>query len=199
MKNKLKTKIQLGWVLFITTSLLNITAAQSRSNSASNANVSATTSSFAPPANPKYAKDVSSIDNIIAALYNVICGAPGEPRDWERFKYLFGKDAKLIPTGKIEGGNYIYRTMTPDEYITMFSTRIKTGFFEKELKRETVSFGTVYHAFSTYETRETENGPSTNRGINSIQLFKDQDRFYIVNIFWCAESMGFTLPASALK
>ena len=151
------------------------------------------------PPNTKYAKDVSSVDNIIAALYNVICGAPGEPRDWERFKYLFGKDAKLIPTGKIEGGNFIYRTMTPEEYITMFSTRIKTGFFEKELKRETVSFGTVYHAFSTYETRETENGPSTNRGINSIQLFKDQDRFYIVNIFWCAESMGFTLPASALK
>lgn len=147
----------------------------------------------------KYAKDVSSLDNIIAALYNVICGAPGEARDWERFKYLFGKDAKLIPTGKNPNGGYQYRTMTPEEYVTMFSTRIKTGFFEKELKRETVSFGTVVHAFSTYETRETENGPSTNRGINSIQLFKDQDRYYIVNIFWCAESMGFTLPASALK
>lgn len=178
--------------LFAASLFLNTATAQTN-------NPSATTASFAPPANPKYTKDVSSVDNIIAALYNVICGAPGEPRDWERFKYLFGKDAKLIPTGKIEGGNLIYRTMTPDEYITMFSTRIKTGFFEKELKRETVSFGTVYHAFSTYETRETENGPSTNRGINSIQLFKDQDRFYIVNIFWCAESMGFTLPASALK
>ncbi|WP_071790299.1 hypothetical protein [Sediminibacterium sp. C3] len=178
--------------LFAASLFLNTATAQT-------ANASATSANFAPPANPKYAKDVSSVDNIIAALYNVICGAPGEPRNWERFKYLFGKDAKLIPTGKIEGGNLIYRTMTPDEYITMFSSRIKTGFFEKELKRETVSFGTVYHAFSTYETRETENGPSTNRGINSIQLFKDQDRFYIVNIFWCAESMGFTLPASALK
>jgi len=178
--------------LFAASLFLNTATAQT-------ANASATSANFAPPANTKYAKDVSSVDNIIAALYNVICGAPGEPRNWERFKYLFGKDAKLIPTGKTEGGNFIYRTMTPEEYITMFSSRIKTGFFEKELKRETVSFGTVYHAFSTYETRETENGPSTNRGINSIQLFKDQDRFYIVNIFWCAESMGFTLPASALK
>lgn len=163
------------------------------------AQMPATAAEKAAKANHKYAKDVSSVDNIIAALYNVICGAPGEPRDWERFKYLFGKDAKLIPTGKVAEGGYVYRTMTPEEYITMFSTRIKTGFFEKELKRETVSFGTVYHAFSTYETRETANGPSTNRGINSIQLFKDQDRFYIVNVFWCAESMGFTLPASALK
>ena len=163
------------------------------------AQMPATAAEKAAKANHKYAKDVSSVDNIIAALYNVICDAPGEPRDWERFKYLFGNDAKLIPTGKVADGGYIYRTMTPEEYITMFSTRIKTGFFEKELKRETVSFGTVYHAFSTYETRETQNGPSTNRGINSIQLFKDQDRFYIVNVFWCAESMGFNLPASALK
>ncbi|HQS25085.1 MAG: hypothetical protein B7Y11_12995 [Sphingobacteriia bacterium 24-36-13] len=163
------------------------------------AQMPATAAEKAAKANHKYAKDVSSENNIIAALYNVICGAPGESRDWERFKYLFGNDAKLIPTGKVADGGYIYRTMTPEEYVTMFSTRIKTGFFEKELKRETVSFGTVVHAFSTYETRETENGPSTNRGINSIQLFKDQDRYYIVNIFWCAESMGFTLPASALK
>ncbi len=163
------------------------------------AQMPATAAEKAAKANHKYAKDVSSENNIIAALYNVICGAPGEARDWERFKYLFGKDAKLIPTGKNPNEGYQYRTMTPEEYITMFSTRIKTGFFEKELKRETVSFGTVVHAFSTYETRETENGPSTNRGINSIQLFKDQDRFYIVNVFWCAESMGFTLPASALK
>jgi hypothetical protein len=93
--------------------------------------------------NAKYVNDVITENNIIAALYNVICGAPGEARDWERFKYLFGKDAKLIPTGKNPNGGYQYRTMTPEEYITMFSTRIKTGFFEKELKRETVSFGTV--------------------------------------------------------
>lgn len=163
------------------------------------AQMPATAAEKAAKASHKYAKDVSSENNIIAALYNVICGAPGEPRDWERFKYLFGNDAKLIPTSKVAEAGYVYRTMTPEEYVTMFSTRIKTGFFEKELKRETVSFGTVVHAFSTYETRETENGPSTNRGINSIQLFKDQNRFYIVNVFWCAESMGFTLPASALK
>jgi len=53
--------------------------------------------------------------------------------------------------------------------------------------------------FSTYETRETKNGPITNRGINSIQLFNDQNRYYIMNVFWCAESLGFTLPPASLK
>ena len=73
------------------------------------------------------------------------------------------------------------------------------GWFEKELKYEVLSFGTVAQVFSTYETRETKNGPITNKGINSIQLFYDQNRYYIVNVFWCAESLGFTLPAASLK
>ncbi|MEY3619948.1 MAG: hypothetical protein RLZZ391_314 [Bacteroidota bacterium] len=149
--------------------------------------------------NPAYAKDVSSESNIIAALYDVISGEAGEARNWERFKYLFGKDALLIPTTKSPTGVISYRTMTPDDYITMFSSRIKTGFFEKELKHVRNSYGTIANIFSTYETRETKNGPITNRGINSVQLFYDQNRYYIVNVFWCAESMGFALPSAYLK
>jgi len=149
--------------------------------------------------NGQYTKDVSSETAIISALYEVISGEPGEARNWERFKYLFAKDAFLIPTNKSNTGVYGYRKMTPDDYINFFSTRIKTGFFEKELKHELVSFGTIAHVFSTYETKETKNGPITNRGINSIQLFYDQNRYYIMNVFWCAESLGFTLPPASLK
>jgi hypothetical protein len=149
--------------------------------------------------NDKYTKDVSTEKAIISALYDVISGDPGEARDWERFKYLFAKDAFLIPTNKSTAGVFGYRKMTPDEYINFFSTRIKTGFFEKELKHEVVSFGTIAHVFSTYETKETKNGPITNRGINSIQLFYDQNRYYIMNVFWCAESLGFNLPADKVK
>ncbi len=149
--------------------------------------------------NAKYNKDVSSESAIITALYEVISGESGEARDWDRFKNLFVKDGLLIPTTKSATGVFGYRTMTPDDYITMFSTRIKTGFFEKELKHELVSYGTIAHVFSTYETRETKNGPVTNRGVNSIQLFFDQNRYYIVNVLWCAESMGFTLPAARLQ
>jgi hypothetical protein len=149
--------------------------------------------------NTKYAKDVSSESNIIAALYDVISGEAVDARNWERFKYLFVKEALLIPTNKSATGVFGYRTMTPDDYITMFSSRVKTGFFENELKHEVNSYGTIAHVFSTYETRETKNGPITNRGINSIQLFYDQNRYYIVNVLWCAESMGFTLPSAHLK
>jgi hypothetical protein len=161
--------------------------------------MSSLTFAQAPTTSVNYTKDVSSEAAIISALYEVISGEPGAPRDWERFKYLFAKDAFLIPTNKSTEGVFGYRKMTPEDYINFFSTRIKTGFFEKELKHELVSFGTIAHVFSTYETKETKNGPITNRGINSIQLFNDQNRYYIMNVFWCAESLGFTLPPASLK
>lgn len=146
-----------------------------------------------------YSADVKSVDSIIKALYEVISGDPGAQRDWNRFKNLFTADAKLIPTSKITDRKFTYAARTPDEYINLFSSRIKTGFFERELNRTTESFGTITHAFSTYETRETKDGPPTNRGINSIQIFYDGTRYYVVNIYWCAESLGFTLPEKYLE
>lgn len=146
-----------------------------------------------------YSSDVKSVDAIMHALYDVISGEPGAPRDWDRFRFLFKPDAKLIPSRKDDKGNFELRTLAPEEYVQMFSTRISTGFFERELSRKEDAFGTVVHVFSTYETKEKKDGPITNRGINSIQLFKDKDRYYIVNIFWCAESLGFPLPDKYLK
>jgi hypothetical protein len=146
-----------------------------------------------------YSKDVKSVDAIIAALYDVITGEPNSPRDWERFKYLFKPEARLIPTRKDDKGELTIKALSPEEYVQLFQSRIPTGFFERELSRKVESYGTVTHAFSTYETKEKKDGQVTNRGINSIQLFKDKDRYYIITIFWCAESMGFTLPDKYLQ
>lgn len=142
-----------------------------------------------------YAADVQSVDAIVNALYEVISGEAGQARDWARFQYLFAADARLIPTRKNTEGKLYPQAITPSEYVALFQARIPTGFFERELGRKTETYGTVTHLFSTYETREKKDGPITNRGINSIQLFHDGQRYSIVSIFWCAESMGFPLPA----
>ncbi len=146
-----------------------------------------------------YSLDTRSIESTVHALYEVISGEPGSARDWDRFKNLFKPEARLIPTRKDDQGNFTIKAMTPDEYVQLFSSRISTGFFERELSRKVEEYGSVVHVFSTYETKEKKDGPVTNRGINSIQLFKDKDRYYLVNIFWCAESMGFPVPDKYLK
>jgi hypothetical protein len=141
-----------------------------------------------------YTQDVQSVDNIMAALYNVISGEAGESRDWNRFKNLFTGDARLIPTSKTKEGKISYAYLSPADYVQLFQSRIATGFFEKELHRLSDEYGTIVQVFSTYETRESKNGPVTNRGINSIQLLKTHDRYYIMNIFWCGENTGFMVP-----
>lgn len=146
-----------------------------------------------------YVNDTKTVASTIAVLYEVISGGPGIERDWNRFKNLFKPEGRLIPTRKDDQGSLIIKALTPDEYIELFKSRVPVGFFEREISRKTEEFGTVVHVFSTYETRDKKEGQVTNRGINSIQLFKDNNRYYIVTIFWCAESMGFELPEKYLS
>ncbi|MEI9918095.1 MAG: hypothetical protein WDO14_04755 [Bacteroidota bacterium] len=146
-----------------------------------------------------YSKDVESVDAIVAALYDVISGDPGAPRDWDRFRNLFKPEAKLMPSRKNPQGELTLASLSPEDYVQMFTTRITTGFYERELHRVAEQYGTVTHVFSTYETKEKKDGPVTNRGVNSIQLFFDGKRFYVVNVFWCAESLGFPLPDKYVK
>ena len=146
-----------------------------------------------------YSKDVATVDATIAALYEVISGDPGAPRDWDRFRNLFKPESRLMPTRKSKDGELTLAALSPEDYVQMFTSRIATGFFERELHKVTEQYGTVTHVFSTYETREKKEGPVTNRGINSIQLFNEGKRFYVTNIFWCAESMGFPLPDKYLS
>jgi hypothetical protein len=146
-----------------------------------------------------YTQDVKSTENIIAELYDVISGDAGSSRDWDRFKNLFSVDGKLIPTFKDKEGKTGYRVMAPSDYAQMFTTRVTTGFYERELHHVTESFGTIVHVFSTYETLDKKDGAVTNRGINSIQLLKSSDRYYIMNVFWSAETSETQLPDKYLK
>jgi hypothetical protein len=60
-------------------------------------------------------------------------------------------------------------------------------------------FGSIAHVFSTYESRHTaqDSVPFTH-GINSIQLFFDGTRWWVVTVFWDAERPGLTIPREYL-
>lgn len=147
-----------------------------------------------------YQKDAESIESIMTALTEVISGPAHEERDWERFNFLFSENAKLIPTQKSETGDVSYNYWTPQEYVEMYKkNRGGTAFYEQELYRVTESFGNIAHCFSTYAVRKSENGAIQRRGINSIQLLKGKDRWYIMNVFWSNESEEDTLPQKYLN
>ena len=147
-----------------------------------------------PKANPN---DVSTIEAIITAVYDVISGPAGEKRDWERMRSLFIPEAVLMPSGQNPKTKEVgYRYWSLDEYIEKAGTSLeKDGFFEVEVARKVEQYGTIAHVFSTYESRRNQNDEKPfARGINSIQLLKGKDRWYVVSIFWMGETPDFPIP-----
>jgi hypothetical protein len=151
-----------------------------------------------PPAAPA---DVQSVDGIVAALYDVISGAAGKPRDWDRMRSLFAPEGRLMAVGARPEGSYVLRAMSVDDYISRNSKAFATmGFFEKEAARTSETFGQIVHVFSTYESRHAPGDAKPfQRGVNSIQLYHDGKRWWIVNVLWRAEDERLPLPERYLK
>ena len=143
----------------------------------------------------QYKKDVSSIDSIINALYEVISGEKGEERDWDREKNLFHPEARLIVVKK-EDNHLETRIMSSNEFIQYAKPFIdRTGFYEYEIVRNVEEFGHVAHVWSTFESKYSkEDEKPYTRGINSIQLLNDQKRWWVMNIYWSKETDEFPLP-----
>jgi len=158
--------------------------------------------------------DVESIDAIIAAAYDVISGPAGKKRDWERERSLFISGARLISTAVDAGRNDVDlatgrvrptgglapQVLDVEAYIARVEPLFeKKGFYEKEIARRIEQFGQIAHVWSTYESRhDPKDLEPFMRGINSIQLFNDGRRWWILSIYWQHENRRHPIPEKYL-
>ena len=153
-----------------------------------------------PPPRPAHPEDVASPEAIVAAVYDVISGPAGKPRDWDRFRSLFAEGARLIPTGPRPSGGFGPRVLDPEAYVERTTPIFeKTPFYEKEIARRTERFGHIAHVFSTYEARHEPKEAPFLRGINSFQLFFDGTRWWVLTVFWEPESDTVKIPPEYLR
>jgi hypothetical protein len=151
-----------------------------------------------PPAQPAPAPTpthLKSIDSILTALYAVISGPAGD-RDWPRFRSLFAKGARLTSVTK-NSADHPARLLGAEEYATLAGGYFKThAFYENAIVNKVDRFGNIAQVFSSYESRNAPNEKPFARGINSIQLFYDQNRWYVLSILWDEETPTNPLPAN---
>jgi len=143
-------------------------------------------------------EDVASPDAIIKAMYETISGPAGK-RNWYRERSLFIEGAQLIPIGNRvhkEGG---FQMLSLEEWIEDAGAFLaENDFYEKEIMRKMHQYGNLVQAFSTYEARERLDGQPFAKGINSIQLLRKDDRWWIVTVMWDNETRDNPIPEEFL-
>lgn len=138
--------------------------------------------------------DTKSIDAIVKAIYESITFPEGEEPNLERFRHLFAPHASFIritPEGMIK--------TEVEGFISSFKERIKSGklksFTESEISRRTNVYAHIAQVFSVYEKIMNPHDQSNPvRGINSLQLYHDGERWWISSITWEDEQSNNLIP-----
>ena len=146
--------------------------------------------------------DGSSVDRIIAALYESVSHGPEYEPNWKRMRSLFLPVGRLIPPKR--PGTEAFTVLDLDGFQDFFTKgteaakqRGQSGaFFENEVARTLDCFGNVCEAFSTYASRRAPSDPQPfARGINSIQLVNNGQRWWIASVTWDTERTDNSIPA----
>ena len=136
-----------------------------------------------------YEKDVASIDAILYAVYDVISGPAGS-RDWDRLRFLMHPAARMLRG--LPAGTPATRFPTPglavfttEQFIEYATERVKTeDFYEYETGREVFQFNRLAHVLSAYASTHALDQMPFAGGINSIQLWHEGGRWWVLAILW---------------
>ena len=126
---------------------------------------------------------MDDLDSVIAEMYDQVCFEKGQRPDWKRQAEIFAPGARMVrinDSGVFEFDQESYRV----NFEAMIDSGEMPSFWEGELWRETRQFGDMAHVLSAYETRRSRGGEVMNRGVNSIQLFRRDGRWWISAMIW---------------
>lgn len=159
----------------------------------------------ARPPQPPPPPEAASVDAIVQALYDSVTHPPNREPDWSRLRAIFLPAGRLIPPQRPTGE---FAVLGPEDFISRVSSGIAArrneggkdrGFAEREISRKTDCFGNICQVFSTYEGRYAPGDAAPFvRGINAIQLVRDGNRWWVVNVLWDQESPEKPIPPGYL-
>jgi hypothetical protein len=134
---------------------------------------------------PALESDVSTLDAILHASYDVLSGPAGQARDWDRYRTLFIDGARLLVVVAVAGEKPHVRQLTLEDYIRRVEPIFAIeNFWERETSRQTEIIGRIAHVLSRYESLRDPNGAPFEHGANSMQLFYDDSRWWVVSVMW---------------
>lgn len=155
----------------------------------------ATTAAFVAPATAQ--DETAAIEATIDAVYAVISGPVGEPRDFDAMRNLFLEGASMGSVGAGPDGNGRGRVITLDDYIERSGPwLVENGFTERATRTEIDQWGEIAYARSAYEGVNGVTGEVFLIGVNFITLFKVEGEWKVASILWRTQTEDWPVEAA---
>jgi len=133
----------------------------------------------------KFGDDVGTLDGIIKAYYDVVSVKKGEKVSYERDSLLHIPGVRIGSAGIDAKGSPVLHYTTLKEYHRESDAYMeRNGFYERETARQVHNIRNIYQVWSSYESRYTADGKVIAQGVNSIELYYDGKRFWILGWFY---------------
>jgi len=144
--------------------------------------------------------DVSSIDGMIKAYYEVVSGPAEKDREWGRDATLYVPAIHFNIFSADKQGKTTVRSLSHQEFANESEAAMKgKAFYEYEIHRIEHRAGNVAHILCTAEQRFAPDGPVQGHSVDSLELYWDGARWWIVNAnIWEVEKNGKPLPPEFL-
>jgi hypothetical protein len=142
-------------------------------------------------------EDVGSVEGVLKAFYEVTNIAPGAPRQWARDRTLYVPWIRFVALGSGATGPKV-TVWTHDQFVAASDPLFEKGFVEREIHRVTRPFGNMVHVDSTYETLTGKDAPVRGRGVNSLDLYFDGQRWWVASVVWQSEDAAHPIPPELL-
>jgi hypothetical protein len=138
--------------------------------------------SSAPVSRPTI--DDPAIAQVMNHLYAVISFEEGEEPDWQGLKDVFSKHARITRVTH-EGTDHLEPTSFFEMTRNLVDLGAYTSFYEFEVARRVERFGEIAQVWSVYETRRNRGArEALGRGVNSIQLVRENDSWRVLGLLW---------------
>lgn len=136
-----------------------------------------------------------AVGKTIEQFYSLLSFSDTLSTKLDSLESLFTSDGRLV-------ANFGKKPLvfTVEEYVAGLRNSIRSGQLysstERELARQVDVFGKIAHVLSTYElTMVGKDGTIVRRGLNSIQLLKQDNKWLIYSLIWDREGNDLTLPS----
>lgn len=148
---------------------------------------------------PAFAAAADSPTAVVAALWQGLSHAPGVAADVARLETLFRSDA-IVAGGSYRQDRPSFSSMKAAEFIAAQRTPRPTGFHECEIMREVRRYDRFASVYSVVESRRDPAAPKADfTGVNSIQLYRGEDGWKIVSLYYHVEKAGLPVPLEGGK